>query len=65
MAGFDVEGATTVFGLPAGVRPLITVAVGSLGDYRHMPPEVLERDSRPRERSPLADVVLNWSGTGL
>ena len=65
MAGFDVDGAREVFNLPAGVRPLAVVAVGSLGDYRHMPPEIVERDSRPRERMPLEAMVLNWSGTGL
>ncbi|MCI4674356.1 nitroreductase family protein [Candidatus Mycolicibacterium alkanivorans] len=65
MAGFDVDGARVAFGLPAGVRPLAVVAVGSLGDYRHMPPEIIERDSRPRERAPLEQIVLNWSGTGL
>jgi nitroreductase len=65
MAGFDVDGARETFGLPEGVRPLAVVAVGSLGDYRHMPPEIVERDSRPRERIPLEAMVLNWSGTGL
>lgn len=65
MAGFDVDGARVAFDLPAGVRPLAVVAVGSLGDYRHMPPEIVERDSRPRERIPLEDMVLNWSGAGL
>ena len=65
MAGFDVDGAREVFDLPVGVRPLAVVAVGSLGDYRHVPPEIVERDSRPRERLPLEAMVLNWSGTGL
>jgi nitroreductase len=65
MAGFDVDGAREAFDLPAGVRPLAVVAVGSLGDYRHMPPEIVERDSRPRERIALEAMVLNWSGTGL
>ena len=65
MAGFDVEAAPEVLGLAAGLRPLIMVAVGTLGDYGEMAPEILERDSRPRERLALEDVVLNWSGTGL
>ncbi|WP_328362070.1 nitroreductase family protein [Mycobacterium sp. NBC_00419] len=65
MAGFDVEAAASVFGLSDGVRPLIMVAVGALGDYDAMAPEILDRDSRPRERLELEDVVLNWSGTGL
>ncbi|WP_059014024.1 nitroreductase family protein [Mycobacterium sp. M26] len=65
MAGFDVEAAPSVLNLPAGVQPLIMVAVGILGDYRQLPPEILERDARPRERLALEDVVLNWSGTGV
>lgn len=65
MAGFDVDAAPGVLGLAAGLRPLIMVAVGTLGDYGRMTPEILERDSRPRERLDLEDVVLNWSGTGL
>lgn len=65
MAGFDVDAAPGVLGLAAGLRPLIMVAVGTLGDYSRMAPEILERDSRPRERLDLEDVVLNWSGTGL
>lgn len=65
MAGFDVDGARTAFDLPDGVRPLAVVAVGALGDYARVTPEIAERDRRPRERRPLEEVVLNWSGTGL
>jgi nitroreductase len=63
MAGFDVDGARTAFGLPDGLRPLAVAAVGSLGDYAQLAPEIAERDGRPRERLPLDQVVLNWSGT--
>jgi nitroreductase len=65
MAGFDVDGARKAFELPDEVRPLAVVAVGSLGDYAQMTPEIAERDGRPRERLPLEEIVLNWSGTGL
>lgn len=65
MAGFDVEGARTAFGLAADVNPLAMVAVGSLGDYSGLAPEIGERDARPRARLPLEQVVLNWSGTGF
>jgi len=64
MAGFDVDGARTAFELADGVRPLAVVAIGSLGDYEQMSPEIAERDERPRERLPLDQVVLNWSGAG-
>ena len=62
MAGFDVDGARTAFDLPDGLRPLAVVAVGSQGDYARVAPEIAERDGRPRERLPLEEIVLNWSG---
>ena len=60
MAGFNADGAREAFALPDGVRPLMVIAVGSLGDYRDVAPEIAERDGRPRERLPLDEVVLNW-----
>lgn len=65
MAGFDVDGARTAFDLPVGVRPLAVVAIGTLGDYAQVTPEIAERDGRPRERLPLEEIVLNWSGAGF
>ncbi len=62
MAGFDVDGARAAFELPEGVRPLAVVAAGCQGDYARVAPEIAERDSRPRERLPLDQIVLNWSG---
>lgn len=64
MAGFDVDGARTAFDLPAELRPLAVVAVGALGDYGQVAPEIAERDSRPRERLPLEEIVLR-SGAGF
>jgi nitroreductase len=66
MAGFDADGACEVFGIPAGVRPVAVVAVGSLGDYDNAPPEVVERDAQGRSRLPLEDVAFagDW-GTPL
>ncbi|MGD9619062.1 MAG: nitroreductase family protein [Mycolicibacterium sp.] len=62
MAGFDAEGATRAFALPEGTRPLIVVAVGTLGDYSEVEPEIADRDRQPRQRLPLNEVVLNWRG---
>ena len=45
MAGFDADGAREVFGIPAGVRPIAVVAVGSLGDYDAAPPDSIARDA--------------------
>ena len=60
MAGFDTHGAVDAFELPAGLRPLMVIAVGTLGDYGDVSPEIAERDGRPRERLPLDQIVLNW-----
>ena len=72
MAGFNADGAREVFGIPAGVRPIAVVAVGSLGDYDNAPPrssnatrraaEAAAGGSRVRGGSWVADLA---SGTGL
>lgn len=61
MAGFDADGAGEAFGIPAGVRPVAVVAVGSLGDYENAPQEIVERDAQGRERLPLEDVAFAGS----
>lgn len=58
MAGFGADAARSAFGIPDGVRPIAVVAVGTLGDYADAAPEIVERDSRPRERLPLTDVAF-------
>jgi nitroreductase len=58
MAGFNADAAREAFGVPAEVRPLAIVGVGVLGDYATAPPELVERDSRPRVRLPLGQVAF-------
>jgi nitroreductase len=58
MAGFNPEAARESFGIPAQVRPLAVVAVGTLGDYAGAPPDLVERDSRPRARLALDEVAF-------
>lgn len=58
MAGFDVEGARAAFDIPAGVRPLMVIAVGRLGDYSTVSPEIAERDGQPRDRLPLEQTAF-------
>jgi len=66
MAGFDVDGAREVFGIPAGVQPIAVVALGSLGDYDNAPQEIVERDAQGRQRLPLDEVAFAGSwGTPL
>jgi nitroreductase len=58
MAGFNPDAAREAFGIPAEVRPLAVVAVGTLGDYAAAAPELVERDIRPRARLPLAAIAF-------
>lgn len=58
MAGFDVDGARAAFGIPAQIRPLMVIAVGSLADYAAVGEEVAERDRLPRQRKPLSEVAF-------
>jgi nitroreductase len=58
MAGFDVDGSRTVFGIPPEVLPLMVIAVGSPGDYGHAAAEIAERDARPRQRLPLDEIAF-------
>jgi nitroreductase len=61
MAGFDVDAARAAFEVPEQVRLLAVVAVGTLGDYSAMAPEIVERDARPRERLPLREIAFAGS----
>lgn len=65
MAGFDVAGSRAAFGIPAGIRPLMVIAVGTLGEYATVSPEIAERDARPRTRLPLEEIVFRqtWGTT--
>lgn len=58
MAGFDVDGARSVFQIPDGVRPLAVIAVGTLGNYAEVDDAIAERDGRPRERLPLEQIAF-------
>lgn len=58
MAGFDVEGARRAFDIPAQVRPLMVIAVGSLADPATVSADIAERDRLPRQRTPLEDVAF-------
>jgi nitroreductase len=58
MAGFNADRARELFDIPAGVRSIAVVAVGSLGDYDNAPPEIVERDAQGRGRLPLEDVAF-------
>lgn len=67
MAGFDIEGARTALAIPAGVRPVAIVALGSLAGPGTVSPEVAERDAAPRERAALSEIAFagRWGRSWL
>ena len=52
--------ARAAFDITDLVRPLVVVAIGPLANYDVVPDDVAERDSAPRKRLPLEEIVLNW-----
>lgn len=58
MGGFDAPGVSARFGLAAGLAPIAAVAVGRLDPTAVLPEPFAERERAPRERRPLADLLL-------
>jgi nitroreductase len=65
MAGFDVEKAKTLFGIPEGHEPVAMIAVGYLGDADTLPDKLREREMAARSRKPLEEFVFTgrWGQT--
>ena len=58
MGGFDRDAAREAFALPLEVQPLVVVAIGVLGSPELLPEERRERETRPRQRIPLEQLVF-------
>jgi nitroreductase len=54
MGGFNRDGAPLVFALPADVRPVVMVALGTLGS-----PDLLDEDRRAKELAPRRRLPLS------
>lgn len=61
LGGFRAEAMTDRFGIPAGVRPLLILAIGKVADPDTIDPDVAERDRRERTRLPLSEVAFAGS----
>jgi nitroreductase len=61
MAGFDVERARTLLGLPEGHEPVAMIALGAPGDPETLPDDLRERERAPRTRKPLAELAFAGS----
>jgi nitroreductase len=66
MGGFHAEPLSSELGVPEGFRPLAVVAVGRRAAGDAVPAELVERETAPRERRPLAEIAYGdaW-GTPL
>lgn len=58
MGGFNREGAALVFSLPVDVRPLVVIALGTLGSPDQLDDERRQRELAPRRRKPLSEIAF-------
>lgn len=58
MGGFDAEGLRTAFGLEERFVPASVTALGVLGDPEALPEPLRSRESAPRTRRPLDEIVV-------
>jgi nitroreductase len=58
MAAFDPEKAQADFEIPALFAPGIIIAIGYLGAPETLPPELREKETSPRTRRPLEEIVF-------
>lgn len=58
MAGFDAAKAMELLAIPEQHTPIAAFALGHRGDPSTLPPEVAAKESRPRTRKPLNEVVV-------
>jgi nitroreductase len=61
VGGFDEDAVRAAFALPDDALPVVAIAVGHLGDVADLPEELQVRETRPRRRRPLTELV--FSGT--
>jgi len=58
MAGFDALAAAESFGLSKNITPIVIIAIGTQGLPEQLEGALLERESAPRERKDLSEIVL-------
>ena len=63
MAGFDVDRARQLFGIPEGFTPMAMIAVGHPGSAEALPQKLRERELAARERQPLEEIAFagHWN----
>jgi nitroreductase len=58
MAGFVVDRARELFQIPEGQEPATMLAVGYPGELNDLPEPLRARETSPRSRKPLAEMVF-------
>ncbi len=58
MAGFQVEKARELYGIPAGWEPVAAIALGYPGETDSLPEPIRQRELAPRTRKPLEQFVF-------
>jgi len=61
MGGFDHDAVAAALAVPAGFRPLTVVAIGRVGDPATLPDGYRERETAPRTRLDLSEIVVRGS----
>jgi nitroreductase len=63
MAGFDRAAARGEFAIPDGFEPMIAIAVGGQGSIADLPERLRDKETAPRSRKPLSELVFAemWS----
>ncbi len=59
MAGFDIEKARADLKIPSGYEPVAMTAVGYPGELSVLPDYLQQRELKPRERKPLAEIAFS------
>ena len=64
MGGFDADAVRALYALPEGTDPVVVVALGRLGAVEELPEDLRARESAPRSRRPLAELLLAPAAAG-
>jgi hypothetical protein len=66
MGGFDTAAVRAGFGLDDSLTPVVVIAVGQHDPAADLPAPLAARESAPRTRLPLSDLLLpEHTGPGL
>ncbi len=59
MGGFNREGAKLVFSLPDDIRPIVAIAIGTIGSPDQLDEDRRARELAPRRRLPLEEIAFS------